>query len=121
MRGSFWKRLVIVILIFVGLGAVLKASGGLFGDSEEKVVSKNTILQLELNGVILNGKKFLKNLKKYKDDDRVKALLVVVNSPGGAVGPSQEIYAELKRVREELKKPVICVSTGIMASRVAFA
>ena len=116
MRGSFWKRLVIVILIFVGLGAVLKASGGLFGDSEEKVVSKNTILQLELNGVILNGKKFLKNLKKYKDDDRVKALLVVVNSPGGAVGPSQEIYAELKRVREELKKPVICVSTGIMAS-----
>lgn len=116
MKGSFWKRLIIVVLIFAGLGLVLKVSGGFFGEQEEQLVSKNTILQLDLNGVILNGKRFLKNLKRYKDDSKVKALLVVVNSPGGAVGPSQEIYAELKRVRDELKKPVICVSTGMMAS-----
>ncbi len=116
MKGPFWKRLIIVVLVFVGLGLVLKVSGGFFGEQEEQLVSKNSILQLDLNGVILNGKRFLKNLKNYKDDKKVKALLIVVNSPGGAVGPSQEIYAELKRVRDELKKPVVCVSTGIMAS-----
>jgi protease-4 len=69
-----------------------------------------------MNGVIMNGKKFLKNLKKYKDDDRVKAIVIDINSPGGAVGPSQEIFHEIKVAREELKKPIICVSTGVMAS-----
>ncbi|KHD89470.1 MAG: signal peptide peptidase [Bdellovibrio sp. ArHS] len=116
MKGSFFKKLVIIFLVFVGIGALLKMSIDSFGESEKKVLSQNSILHLEMNGVILNGKKFLKNLKKYKDDDKVKAILISINSPGGSVGPSQEIYAEIKRVREELKKPVICVSTGVMAS-----
>ncbi|MEK2644640.1 signal peptide peptidase SppA [Bdellovibrio sp. BCCA] len=116
MQGSFFKKLVIIFLVFVGIGALLKMSGDFFGESEKKVTAKNTILHLDMNGVILNGKKFLKNLKKYKDEDKVKAILITINSPGGAVGPSQEIYTEIKRVREELKKPVICVSTGVMAS-----
>ncbi|MGZ3771778.1 MAG: signal peptide peptidase SppA [Bdellovibrio sp.] len=116
MKGSFLKKLTIVILIFIVIGAVLKISGDFFGGSEKKVLSKNSILHLEMNGVILNGKKFLKNLAKYKDEKKVKAILITINSPGGAVGPSQEIYAEIKRVREELKKPIICVTTGVMAS-----
>lgn len=116
MKGSFFKKLVIIFLVFVGIGALLKMSGDFFGESEKKVTAKNTILHLDMNGVILNGKKFLKNLKKYKDEDKVKAILITINSPGGAVGPSQEIFTEIKRVREELKKPVICVSTGVMAS-----
>lgn len=116
MKGSFFKKLVIIFLVFVGIGALLKLSGSFFGESEKKVTAKNTILHLDMNGVILNGKKFLKNLKKYKDDAKVKAILITINSPGGAVGPSQEIFTEIKRAREETKKPVICVSTGVMAS-----
>ncbi|MGZ3773993.1 MAG: signal peptide peptidase SppA [Pseudobdellovibrionaceae bacterium] len=116
MKGSFLKKLIIVIVVFIGIGVVLKMSGDFFGDSEKRVTSKNTILHLDLNGVILNGKKFLKNLAKYKDEKKVKAILITINSPGGSVGPSQEIYSEIKRVRDELKKPVICVSTGVMAS-----
>lgn len=116
MKGSFFKKLVIVVLVFVSIGILLKLSGHFFGEPEKHVTSKNTILHLELNGVILNGKKFLKNLAKYKDEKKVKAVLISINSPGGAVGPSQEIYSEIKRVRDELKKPVICVSTGVMAS-----
>lgn len=116
MKGSFFKKFVIVVLIFVAIGFVLKASGGFFGEPEEKLTAKNTILHLDMNGVILNGKKFIKNLKKYKDDGKVKAIVININSPGGSVGPSQEIYHEIKRVRDELKKPVICVSTGIIAS-----
>ena len=116
MRGSPFKKIVIILVVFVGIGLLLKMSADFFGPSEIQVSSKNTILHLDLNGVILNGKKFLKNLEKYKDDNRVKAIVINVNSPGGAVGPSQEIYHEIKRVRDELKKPVICVTTGVMAS-----
>ncbi len=122
MKGSFFKKFVVVILVFIGLAALLKVGGGFFGnDTEEKVTAKNTILQLEMNGVILNGKKFIKNLKKYRENDRVKAILVNINSPGGAVGPSQEIFHELKQVREKFKKPVICLSTGVMASGAYYA
>lgn len=116
MKGSFLKKTVIVLLVFFGIGAVLKMSGNFFGEAEKKVSAANTILHLDLNGPILNGKKFLKNIKKYREESKVKAFLVEIDSPGGAVGPSQEIFAELKRVREEFKKPVICVSTGTMAS-----
>lgn len=108
--------MLIVIAVFVALGFLARMGGGMWGDSEKRVTAKNTILQLELNGVILNGKRFLKNLEKYAGESKVKALLININSPGGSVGPSQEIYSEIKRVRDELKKPVICVSTGIMAS-----
>lgn len=116
MKGSFLKKLIIIILVFVGIGVLLKMSSNYFGEPEKRVTSKNTILHLEMNGVILNGKKFLKNLKKYSNNHKVKAVLISINSPGGAVGPSQEIYREIKRVRDELKKPVICVTTGVMAS-----
>lgn len=119
--GSFFKKLIIVVLVFFAIGFFLNLNGGMFGESEKKVTAKNTILHLEMNGVILNGKKFLKNLKKYRDDDKVKAVLISINSPGGSVGPSQEIFAEIKRVREELKKPVVCVSTGVMASGAYYA
>ncbi len=116
MKMNSFKKFIVVILVLIGLGTLVKMAAGWSGDSEKTVKSKNTILHVELNGVILNGKKFLKNLKKYKDDSKVKAILISINSPGGAVGPSQEIYTEIKRVRDELKKPVVCVSTGVMAS-----
>src|SRR5262249_8470614 len=115
-KNSFYKKLAIIIIVFFVLGVLVKVSGGFFGESEKQLTAKNSILQLELNGVILNGKRFLKNLEKYADENKVKAILVNINSPGGSVGPSQEIYTEIKRVRDELKKPVICVSTGIIAS-----
>ena len=116
MKNSPFKKIVILILVFIGIGSIIKWSTSLFGDGEKHVSSKNTILHLEMNGVIMNGKKFLKNLERYKDESKVKAILISINSPGGAVGPSQEIYNEIKRVRDEGKKPVICVSTGVIAS-----
>ncbi len=116
MRGSPLKKILIVLLVFVVLGVIVKASSGMFGQEEKKITAKNTILQLELNGVILNGKKFLKNLEKYSKNSNVRAILININSPGGAVAPSQEIFNAIKTVRADSGKPVICVTTGVMAS-----
>ena len=114
MKNPFVKLLV-VLLVIVGIVSLIRM--GLKDRGEDKmIITKNGILQLELEGVIMNGKKFLKNLKKYREDKNVKAILVVIDSPGGSVGPSQEIYAELLRTREEFKLPVICVSNGLVAS-----
>jgi protease IV len=112
---SFRKKFVVgLVIIFVALVGY-KAVKSYYKDDENRM-SKNEILHLEINGVIMNGKKFLSQLKKYSKDDSVKAILIDINSPGGAVGPSQEIYYEILRAKEETKKPVVCVSTGLVAS-----
>jgi len=117
MKRNFFRKWLVIILVVIGIFSLLKWGVGLIRDEEEgHITAKNTILQLDLVGVIYNGKKFIKNLKKYEDDAHVKAVVININSPGGAVGPSQEVFTEIKRFREQSKKPVICVSTGIMAS-----
>lgn len=112
---SFRKKFVVgLVLLFVGI-FIYKASTSYFRNEDNRI-TRNEILHLEINGVILNGKKFLGQLKKYKKDESVKAIVIEINSPGGAVGPSQEIYYEILRAKQETKKPVVCVSTSLIAS-----
>lgn len=87
----------------------------------EANITQKSILFLELDGVILDGKEFLDDLKKYAYDDDIKGVLIQINSPGGVVGPSQEIYTEIKRVRDELKKPVVVSCLGLAASGAYYA
>lgn len=119
---SGWQKLVVVVLIFIGLASMVNWIAHRTKSSDDKpMTSKNAILHMDLDSPIWNGKKFLKHLKKYRDDDKVKAILIDINSPGGAVGPSQELFSEIKRTREEFKKPVICISTGLIASGAYYA
>lgn len=115
---KFWFRLLVVILAVVGVLSLGRSAFQTWTgkDKGAAVVMSQSILMLDLQGVILNGKQFLNNLKEYREQSKIKAIFINVNSPGGAVGPSQEIYAELKRTREEFKKPVVCFTSGLMAS-----
>ena len=88
---------------------------------QEPKLSKPSILFLQLEGIILDGEEFLENLKKYAGEEEIKGVLIQVNSPGGVVGPSQELYSEIKRVREELKKPVVVSCLGLAASGAYYA
>ena len=72
---------------------------------------KLAVVQIE--GVILDGKAVLNWIKAIHDDEAVKGVLVQVNSPGGAVSPSQEIYFALKRLAAT--RPVV-VSMGTLAA-----
>jgi protease-4 len=113
---KFWIRLVVIILAVVGIISIARSAFQSWSSEKHAVVSTKSILVMDLQGVILNGKQFLENLKDYREEEKIKAIFINVNSPGGAVGPSQEIYAELKRTREEFKKPVVCVTSGLMAT-----
>lgn len=107
---------IFIILVFVG--TILAGVGGmvaLFSDPEEHV-SKSSILALDLDGVITDGKDFLDLLRKHRKDSHVKGVLIRINSPGGVVGPSQEIFDEIKRTRTEFKKPVIAYCSAVAAS-----
>ncbi len=110
-----WIFTAVGFLVLVGILISLTGVMQMMGGSNPKV-SENSLLHLELEGMILDGKDFLEKLKNYRDDDKIKGIVVQVNSPGGVVGPSQEIFSELKRVRDELKKPVVVSCSGLAAS-----
>jgi len=52
---------------------------------------------IEINGVIADSEDVMRHLKQFREDKGIKAIVVRINSPGGAVGPSQEIFREIRK------------------------
>lgn len=105
------------ILFLVSLGGVVAK----FDIAQKSKVDEPSILVMSLKGPIFDGSSFLEDLKKYASKENIKGVLVRINSPGGVVGPSQEIYTELKRVRDELQKPVVASCNAMAASGAYYA
>jgi protease IV len=71
---------------------------------------------VDLDGVILSPEPVVGQLKKFGDDSSIKAIILHVNSPGGGVAASEEIYREVKRIREEKKKKIVVSIETVGAS-----
>jgi protease-4 len=71
---------------------------------------------VDLDGVILSPQPVVGQLKKFADDSSIKAIILHVNSPGGGVAASEEIYREVKRIREEKKKRIVVSIETVGAS-----
>jgi len=80
-----------------------------------RFVAANTqkIAVIYVNGVISDYVPYVKKISTARKDKSIKAVVLVVDSPGGAVGSSQEIYRALEKLRKE--KPLI-VSMGNVAA-----
>src|SRR6202034_3971944 len=71
---------------------------------------------VDLDGVILSPQPVVGQLKKFGDDSSIKAIIIHVNSPGGGVAASEEIYREVKRIRDEKKKRIVVSIETVGAS-----
>lgn len=80
-------------------------------------ISGDRVGVVEISGTITDSKRALKDLKEFRDNDHVKAVVVRVDSPGGSVGPSQEIFDAIKRLNQKKK---VVVSMGSMAASGGF-
>src|SRR6266446_3429641 len=96
-------------LFLVVVSAVLRApeGGGLGFGSRVAIV--------ELEGIILDVDDVVRDLKGHRDNPLVRAVVIRINSPGGVVGPTQELHAALTRVRES-GKPVVASLGAVAAS-----
>lgn len=79
-------------------------------------VNPSYVLVHDLDGPIMESKKWIERVDKYAKRSSIRAIVLNINSPGGAVGPSQELYSYLKQIREDYKKPVVVYSGGVLAS-----
>jgi protease-4 len=107
--GAFFLFVLAVFsLVYATLHAGKDSSGlTAFGDK---------IGVVDLDGVIMNPGPTIQQLKKFADDDSIKAIIIHVNSPGGGVAASEEIYREVKRIRDEKKKRIVASIETVGAS-----
>ena len=101
---------VFVVSIALIAGAVQGGDGGVTGE----VTSERAVGVVELTGEIITSEKFLANLKKQVENEKIKGIVVSIDSPGGAVGASEEIYRAIRKA--VLTKPVVCSLGSIAAS-----
>ncbi|MBV9482029.1 MAG: signal peptide peptidase SppA [Acidobacteria bacterium] len=100
--------LVVFAVVYVTLHASERGSlGSAFGDK---------IAVVDLEGVILSPSTVVGELKRYADDDAIKAIILHVNSPGGGVAASEEIYREVKRIRDDKRKRIVASIETVGAS-----
>jgi len=89
--------------VIIGILLVFVLAAVLFGPSSR-----------EGKGVILENREILRELERRRKNEDILAVVVRIDSPGGAVGPCQEIYSTLKRL--DKKKPVIASMGAVAAS-----
>jgi protease IV len=102
--GAFLLVFILTALLLTYLGGG-ETGGGLWAEA---------VGVIEVRGVIESERSTVDAIRSFAKDDDIRAVVLRVESPGGGVTPSQEIYRELTRLRE--KKPVIASLGGVAAS-----
>lgn len=109
-RRPFLRGCAVVALVFVAffvlIGLVSRIDEWSFTTGEKVAV-------LPVTGLIADSESTIEQLKKFAKDDSVKAIVLRINSPGGGVGPSQEIYEEVRKLSG---KKVVVASMGALAA-----
>lgn len=105
---------ILMVIVFSSFSGIEKNFFDMDSAGRRQVL-ENSILEIKITGVIVDSKKFLDHIR-YAEKDEIKGVLVNINSGGGSAGVSQEIYSEILRVKNELKKPVVAVSSVVLAS-----
>ena len=112
------KKIIILISAVILFVAVLftvsvKIAKSLLDGADTAMSAKSGIGLVEVKGMILDSKETIRQLRHFLKQDGVKAVVMRVDSPGGIVAPSQEIFEEVKKFAAKKK---IIVSMGSLAA-----
>jgi protease-4 len=98
----------VILLFTVTLVFVALLLGG-----NKRLLGGEGVGLVEVKGLILDSQETVRQLHELRKNERVKAIVLRIDSPGGVVGPSQEIYAEVKKLTAVKK---VVVSMGSLAA-----
>lgn len=107
LAGSVLVLVLVVLLASIAWFSYIYGSdtGLLFGEK---------VAVIEVKGVIANVRETIENLAEFSRDESVKAVVLRIESPGGGVSSSQELYKEIGRTAK--KKPVVASMGSVAAS-----
>lgn len=112
-RKRIWVGLgVIVVLLVIFFSAFLFI--GRMTDQRRPFSFSDKIAIVEIKGIITQSTEIIEEIRHYADDETVKAVILRIDSPGGGVGPSQEIHREVVKLKS--KKKVLASMGSVAAS-----
>jgi len=117
-KTNLWLWFIVGGGAFLFFILCLAAFAVMFSDAGTRRVSlsPNMVASLEINGTIDDSRAFVEELNDYGKRANVKAVVIRIDSPGGGVAASQEIYEAVKKFREETKKKVVVSMASTAAS-----
>ena len=104
------KTIHIIIIVVVAVAILI---GLVIGFGMKGVNYGGNVGVIEIENVITSSKYIVRELKNFEEDPTIKAVLIRVDSPGGGVAASQEIYQQVKKVKAHKK---VVVSMGAVAA-----
>ena len=114
MRGRLVRALGVTVLVFAGCFAVVLGAL-VFGEPGVPSLGGSRVAVVEVEGLIIDAERVVRELSDYGEDPSIRAVVVRIQSPGGVVGPTQEIYDAIRRVRGQ-GKPVVASMGSVAAS-----
>jgi protease IV len=117
MMGRRRRALAVAGLVYLGVGVVFLAFlWGTVGNADADLgVFGGRVAIVEIEGIILEVDDLVRDLKSHRENPSVRAVVIRINSPGGVVGPTQEVHQALMKLREG-GKPVVASLSSIAAS-----
>jgi len=111
--GAFSGCLVLVVG-FLFISAMFAAFSN--DSTSDFKFGTNKVAVVPLEGEILEARDFIDALHRYADNSMVKAIVIRINSPGGAIAPSQEMFEEIRKIRQSSGKPIVASLDSVAAS-----
>ncbi len=110
-RHPYLFFVLVFIAIIFGSSTIISVfiSSGVGGPAQKG----EKIGIIEIVGVIAQSKQIIEDLKKFREDEKIKAIVIRVDSPGGGVGPSQEIFRAINKAKKVKK---VITSMGALAA-----
>ena len=110
-QRSWFRKILLLLGIGIGLLFLVNL---LFPDLDLSMEDRIALIRVE--GIILDSQSTVTELKRFAENPSVKAIVLRIDSPGGGVVPSQEIYDAVQRVRNKNNKAVIASMGTVAAS-----
>lgn len=103
LAGVFFS-LLLILLTFIVLKKVLHG---------QSLSRKGYVAVVEVSGIIVSAESVTSDIREFLEDPQVKGMVIQINSPGGLVAPSQEIYDAIRKANEKIP---VYVSMGSVAA-----
>jgi protease IV len=122
-KSSGWKwfwgifiSLILIVGIFIGISFLffaktISSTGEKRYEYEITGSGNGKIAIVDLNYTIISSEPIVRQFKKYREDKTIKAIILRVNSPGGGVAASQEMYEAIRKTRDEGKPVIVSISS----------
>ncbi|MDQ3281522.1 MAG: signal peptide peptidase SppA [Acidobacteriota bacterium] len=112
----FFGALTGCVVVFAGMFFLALLAFAVGNDSNELSIGGDKVAVVPIEGEIAESREAIDALKKYAENSSVKAIVIRINSPGGSIAPSQEIYSAIRRTRADSGKPIVASLDSVAAS-----